>query len=160
MQPDDAAHVVRLLGRDREAVMRMAAMPWPVVEAEARKWIAGRSGKAANAFAVLDRESGEFLGSAGFSLGREEQGTEGVAEVGYWIGRPYWGRGCASQAVGMLLGLARRVGAVQAAGLVFPGNAASERVLEKNGFSRIGEEIGDFPLRGGKRTVIRWERVL
>ena len=160
LESADAAGIVRLLGRDQEAVLRTAAIPWPVEEEASRRWIAARKGKAANAFTVLRREDGEFLGGAGFSLGQAGSEDEGVAEIGYWIGRPHWNQGYASEAVGLLLGLAASLGAVQASARVFPSNRASERVLVKNGFELIGEEQGDYPRRGGRRIVVRYERVL
>ncbi len=140
--------------------MRMAAMPWPVVEADSRAWIAARRDKAANAFAVLRREDGEFLGSVGFSPEGKGNDPEGVVEIGYWIGREFWNRGWASEAVGLVLGLAARAGAGLATALVFPGNPASERVLQKNGFEYVGDEEKAYPLRGGRRVTRRFEKVL
>jgi ribosomal-protein-alanine N-acetyltransferase len=62
-----------------------------------------------------------------------------TAEIGYWIGEPFWGRGIASAAVAeataygfVRLGLER----IQAA--VFAENRASVRVLEKSGFTCEG----------------------
>ena len=62
-------------------------------------------------------------------------------EVGYWIGREYWGRGIATRALSQFLRLVteRPLYAGVAAG-----NAASIRVLEKCGFDvhrREGEEV-------------------
>jgi RimJ/RimL family protein N-acetyltransferase len=58
------------------------------------------------------------------------------AELGYWIGRSYWGKGFASFAVEMILPVAfehLQLQRVYATVLEF--NKASMRVLEKNGFS-------------------------
>jgi RimJ/RimL family protein N-acetyltransferase len=43
---------------------------------------------------------------------------------------------------------------------VFPDNVASIRVLEKNGFQRVGELQRDLPQRGGMRDLIRFVRPL
>ena len=69
---------------------------------------------------------------------------DGVQEVGYWIGRGYWGRGYASEAVAQFLpmipirplyaGLARS-------------NLGSRRVLEKAGFQTIREDAGDLLMK-------------
>jgi RimJ/RimL family protein N-acetyltransferase len=60
--------------------------------------------------------------------------------VGYWIGRPFWGRGIASEALGLFLleEAARPLLATVAAH-----NAASQRVLEKAGFELVGREPAD-----------------
>ncbi len=66
-----------------------------------------------------------------------EQG--GTREVGYWIGREFWGRGIATRALAQFLDLVtvRPLHAVLA-----PHNVASRRVLEKCGF-RFENEEGD-----------------
>jgi len=69
---------------------------------------------------------------------------DGHAEAGYWIGRPFWGQGYASQAVGKLLEVAfkkSRLARVQAEALEL--NQRSRRVLEKNGFKLISHRVHD-----------------
>lgn len=56
---------------------------------------------------------------------------ESRRRVGYWLDRAYWGRGLASRALQVFL-LEEAVRPLEA--LVARGNAASRRVLEKNGF--------------------------
>ena len=66
--------------------------------------------------------------------------ADGHRFVGYWIGREFWGRGLATQALAELLGL------VEARPLyahVVKSNVASIRVLEKNGFVEVGRHTGD-----------------
>lgn len=69
---------------------------------------------------------------------------DGRREVGYWLGRDFWGRGVATRALGAFLEgvVARPVYAYVAAH-----NVASERVLEKCGFFVVGEEPGGLILR-------------
>jgi RimJ/RimL family protein N-acetyltransferase len=57
-------------------------------------------------------------------------------EVGYWIGRPYWGRGVATRALSIFLAEVRER---PLHAHVAEHNAASVRVLEKCGFKRLGE---------------------
>src|SRR3954451_8597580 len=71
-----------------------------------------------------------------------------VAEVGYWLGRPFWGRGIATQALDEFL---RVVTERPLHALVAVNHHASIRVLEKCGFTltrsetrfdeRLGEEV-------------------
>jgi RimJ/RimL family protein N-acetyltransferase len=70
---------------------------------------------------------------------------DGRREVGYWVGREFWGRGVATRALAAFLGL---VPARPLYAGVAPHNAASIRVLEKCGFTVTGaEEGGDVDLR-------------
>lgn len=59
-----------------------------------------------------------------------------TAEIGYWIGEPFWGKGIATEAIGLLVKKIREQSPliVRIYAEVFDYNAASMRVLEKNGF--------------------------
>ena len=64
--------------------------------------------------------------------------ADGRRFVGYWIGKPFWGRGIASEALTQftLVDGERPLHAV-----VAEHNVGSRRVLEKAGFRVIGEEL-------------------
>ncbi|MGE4554083.1 MAG: GNAT family N-acetyltransferase [Desulfovibrionaceae bacterium] len=164
LEPTDAPALLAHLADDREAVERTAAIPWPLTEADMRAWIArvGRDAPLGMVFAVTRRSDGVLLGVAGLSWPAEGPpgGHAGVVEVGYWIGRAHWGRGHATEALGLLLDQGRLLGAREAAAVTFAGNAASERVLEKNGFHRTGAAERCYPARGGVRRVTLWALVL
>ena len=63
------------------------------------------------------------------------------ANLGYWIGEQYWGRGIATECVGLIIDYAfySGLGLKQISAYVFPENKASIRVLEKNGMKNKGE---------------------
>lgn len=65
---------------------------------------------------------------------------DGRREVGYRIGQQYWGKGIATRALALLLDVERRRPLY---GYVLSSNAGSRRVLEKCGFTVIGEEHED-----------------
>lgn len=67
----------------------------------------------------------------------------GQCEVGYWLGREYWGHGYATQALRAFLPLLPR----PLFAYVFRQNRRSTRVLEKCGFVRYGEEGEDIILK-------------
>ncbi len=64
---------------------------------------------------------------------------DGKPQVGYWLGKEYWGKGVATQALSAFLG---HVAAVPLYNHVAKGNIASIRVLEKCGFTMVREDKG------------------
>jgi len=57
------------------------------------------------------------------------------AEIGYWIGEPYWGKGIAVDAVNLIVEYGfDKLGLVRIFTGVFDFNKASQKVLEKAGF--------------------------
>lgn len=63
--------------------------------------------------------------------------SETEYDLGYWLGREFWGRGIATAALGLFLAeIARRPLYARVA----KDNVGSRRVLEKNGFRVVGEE--------------------
>jgi RimJ/RimL family protein N-acetyltransferase len=60
-------------------------------------------------------------------------------EIGYWLGKPYWGKGYATEVLSLLCWLCfKHLGAGVVKCGAFVGNAASRRVQEKNGFQFEG----------------------
>ena len=92
-------------------------------------------------FAVELEEEG-LIGVLGFHPSRlpGPEPQRSAPEIGYWLGRPYWGRGLATEAALGALAWAKRAWRRR---LVVSGhfadNPASGRVLEKAGFLYTGE---------------------
>ncbi len=63
---------------------------------------------------------------------------DGQREVGYWLGREFWGLGTASRALEMFLS---EVNFRPLYGYVVSDNRASRRVLEKRGFQACGSAV-------------------
>ena len=88
-------------------------------------------------YAVILKESEKAVGSAGILRGENANAplNENEAEIGYWIGRPYWGRELIPEAVKELL---RRcfndLNLIGVWCLYYDGNDKSKRVAEKCGF--------------------------
>ncbi len=61
------------------------------------------------------------------------------ADIGYWLGAPFWNQGYMTEAIRLACHLAfKHLNAVRVYATVFVGNLGSRRVLEKNGFSLDG----------------------
>lgn len=69
--------------------------------------------------------------------------AEGRREIGYVVAREHWGRGIASAALASYLAIER---ARPLWASVASHNVASQRVLEKNGFARVGTEQQDVEM--------------
>ena len=81
------------------------------------------------------------MGLCGFKRPPDEKGT---AEIGYGIAASRRGRGFATMAVELVIKEVERGGVVKRlVAETAVGNVASEKVLESNGFKRIGERVDE-----------------
>ena len=106
-------------------------------------------------YAVVLKETGEAVGSIGIMSGSqhstEMQADE--AEIGYWIGRLYWGQGLIPEAVHRLLGRCfDDLGMTAVWCGYYEGNTKSCRVMEKCGFRFHHTEKGKTSPLGDIRT--------
>lgn len=149
LEPTDARHFASLFGDDRDAVAMTATLPDPCTAEEAGKWIARRM-RDSHGFAICRAGDGLFVGAIGFGAVLDR------IELGYGIGRPFWGHGYATEAVREAVRHARELGIEVLEACTFPSNPASARVLEKNGFENMGRITRNYPLRGGRRAVFHY----
>lgn len=75
--------------------------------------------------------------------------------LGYWLGRPYWGRGFATEAVCAVADFAAELGHGPVRADHFADNPASGRVLEKAGFRYTGEIEQHFSLARAQSATSR-----
>jgi RimJ/RimL family protein N-acetyltransferase len=139
--PADAPEVQRLAG-DPLIASTTLSIPHPYPDGAAEQWIAGHAGKFAGGeevqFAVTRRAGGTLLGAIGLTgISNWHQ----HAEMGYWIGRAFWGQGYATEAARALLAYAfgqRKLNRVHACH--FTRNPASGRVMQKIGMQYEGRQ--------------------
>jgi [ribosomal protein S5]-alanine N-acetyltransferase len=83
------------------------------------------------AFAIA--VSGEAAGGIGFQLQGDVERVS--AEIGYWLGEPFWGRGITTEALAALTAYAVAThGLTRVYAVPFASNVPSCRVLEKAGY--------------------------
>ena len=100
-------------------------------------------------WAVENRETGALMGRIGC---QQPEGWPGF-EVGYTLGRAFWGRGYAREGAGAALAYARDVlGRTSIISLIRPANAASIRVAQSLGATLDGE----LEFFGGPTLVYRY----
>ena len=115
---------------------------------------------APDSYAVTLASTGEIVGSIALRIDTGSPEAS-VADIGYWIGAPYWGNGYATEAGDAIIDRARELGVTTIVLKYFDGNSASRRVSEKLGFAwRSREEGVEYPLIGKRLTVHRTELVL
>jgi 8-oxo-dGTP diphosphatase len=147
----DAPEIERLAG-DWEVARFTAMIPHPYPPGAALAWLdelAGAPPGREPVWAIARRDDGAFIGVIGL-----KRPADDTAEVGFWIGRPFWGHGYATEALRAALAHAFEVmglSVVQAT--VNAENAASIRVQEKAGFSYVGVEVRPQPARGDPGPV-------
>ena len=125
---------VQLLAGDRLIADTTLSIPHPYTDIMAEKWISRhpaqfKAGEAA-VFAVILRESGGLIGAIGLEL----QPVYQRAELGFWIGRPFWNRGYCQEAGQAVLEygfVELNLNRIQANH--FRRNPASGRVMQKLG---------------------------
>lgn len=134
----DAPAVERLAG-DWEIARSTLRIPHPYPPEAALDFILEQEAlyeeRQGIAFAITDAFSDEFYGCIGIGI----DAPNFRAELGYWLGVPYWGRGYMSEAAAKAVDFAFlhfRLNRLYARHFVF--NPASGRVLEKCGFVREG----------------------
>jgi RimJ/RimL family protein N-acetyltransferase len=120
---------------DEMIVRNLATAPWPYRLRDAEAFLAQPRDPVLPSFLVFERTDGapRLVGSCG--LGRR---PSGLVELGYWIARPHWGQGFATEAARAVIEIARTLGLPQLEGSHFIDNPASGRVLEKLGFQPVG----------------------
>lgn len=135
---DDAPAVQRLAG-DFAIADTTATIPHPYPDGAAESWIASSDSlwlvKQTLALAIRSKEDGALLGAISlFNILPEH-----MAELGYWLGKPFWGKGYASEAGHAILAFGftelklKRIHAEHLAR-----NPASGRVMDKLGLKQEG----------------------
>ena len=140
----DAPDVERLAGA-REVADTTLNIPHPYPPGDAARWIAGHAAAwtagTGAPFAICRADDGALVGAIGLAVTQQHR----RAELGYWIGVPYWGRGYATEAGRAVLALAfERLGLHRVQAHHMTRNPASGRVMEKLGMRHEGLRRGAF----------------
>ena len=152
-RPGDLDRMFALFA-DWEVVRWLSSPPWPYTRPHADDFARAISNPGGNAaeteFAIAHDD--DFIGAVGVRIRPASHLQRGAGpNLGYWLGRPYWGRGYMTEALAALIAhvfATRPEDAIYAG--VFTGNDASLRVQEKLGFVRDGETMLRSNPRGGE----------
>jgi ribosomal-protein-alanine N-acetyltransferase len=135
-RPDDEPALVRHATNRNVSRNMRDRFPYPYTTDDARAWIARVSGQSPVAqFAIV--VDGQPAGGIGVEAGTDV--FRRSAEIGYWLGEPYWGRGLATEALRAVTEYAFQTFDIcRLEAGVFEWNPASARVLEKAGYTLEG----------------------
>ena len=133
----DAAAIVKYANNHRIAVNLRDRFPYPYTRADADAFLnAAMSQRPESDFAIASAH--EIIGGVGYH--RQSDVYRLSAEVGYWVGEPFWGRG-----------IATRVVSVPCFELLFEASDAARRAV-----------IGDAPVKVGIEAAVRqgWDAII
>jgi len=159
LKPDDAPHMVTLAG-DYDVAKMTLNIPHPYPADGASKFIK-RSQYAWDAgerygFAIVLKETDTFMGVIGIIPEYQHY----RAEVGYWIGKPYWGNGYVTEALKRVIQFGfetldlNRIDAAHRSD-----NPASGRVMEKVGMIYEGT-FRQVTFRDGAYSDLKYYAIL
>lgn len=139
---EDAPALAQAIG-DEMIVRNLASAPWPYREDDARAFLSGWTGESPSRFLMVQRTAStpRIIGCIGI-----DAMADGDVELGYWVARPFWGLGYATEAGRHMVELARTMGIRRLSASHFVDNPASGAVLRKLGFSPTGRR----PVRNSK----------
>jgi len=131
-QVTDAPRVAMFAG-DFDVSRMTARIPHPYSERDAREFIA--AGAVGKALAIVHANG--VIGAIGL-----EAVDNSRAELGYWLGRPFWGRGFVTEAGRAVIAASLRwCPTLTVTASHFEDNPASGHVLAKLGFTQTGERM-------------------
>lgn len=127
--PRDASHIAELIG-DWEVARWLAMPPYPYTVADAEAFVDRKIGSAAvSVRTVVIEVDGELAGLIGIDR------SSGGLDLGYWLGRLYWGRGIMTRAAIILTGdFFAKTNETHLMSGYFSGNEASWAIQKRLGF--------------------------
>lgn len=132
--PADAADVQRFAG-DRDVASTTSNIPHPYLDGMAEEWISKHQQEFDEgtqvAFAIANQQDNNLIGAIGLSsIDHEHE----VAEIGYWIAKPFWNQGYCTEAGRAVLKFGfEELGLNRIHARHFKRNPSSGKVMQKMG---------------------------
>ena len=146
----DAARIALYAG-DWDVARMTARIPYPYSQELARSWMATLD---PDEFVRIVELDGDLIGAVGYV-----PATDGSAEIGYWIGKPWWGNGFATEAAEALVRHCfRKARIARLTCCHFVDNQASARVIGKLGFRLMGPSTAWCDARRAEVPTLIYER--
>lgn len=134
LHDNDKVSIARLLNNKRIWDNLRDFVPFPYTPEDASRFIEIKKSESPPATFAIESED-SFCGI--IALAGQTDVYKKTAEIGYWIGEPYWNKGIATVAVNLITAYGfEELGFVRIHTGIFEYNIASMRVLEKNGYKK------------------------
>jgi RimJ/RimL family protein N-acetyltransferase len=154
---DDAESVVRHANNINVARQLRDRFPHPYTRANASAFLKAATSAPEPSNLAID-VSGEAVGAVGYVPGIDVERFS--AEIGYWLGEPFWGRGIATEALLLVTDhVFDTLNMLRLFALPFADNAGSIRVLEKAGYVREAVLRSSSVKYGQPRDQLLYARV-
>ncbi|HEX7784347.1 MAG TPA: GNAT family N-acetyltransferase [Sphingobium sp.] len=142
---EDSQALAQAIGNE-PVIRNLSRAPWPYGEQDAEEYLTRSRDPLLPDFLIFSRTLGapRLIGGCGIS-----RGEEGGLELGYWIARPYWGLGFATEASRAVMRIARATGLSGVTASHFLDNPASGNVLRKIGFRPTGQIASRYSIGRG-----------
>jgi RimJ/RimL family protein N-acetyltransferase len=128
----DESSLVKYANNRKISINLRDRFPYPYTTERALEWISTANVKDPLVNFAIDL-GGEAIGGTGLEIG--EDIFRKSAEIGYWIGEPFWGKGFATEAIHLMTNYGfENLKLVRVWAGVFDFNPASGKALEKAGY--------------------------
>lgn len=145
----DASRIAMFIGEWDVAKM-LSRVPYPYREADAIWWI--NNGQPAGGRHYVLVHANGVIGVVGI-----DARADGTMELGYWLAKPFWGRGLMTEAAGAVVAAYRMINPkAPLACSHFDDNPGSKRVIEKLGFEATGERSAHSLARHAPVTLLTY----
>lgn len=130
--PEDAPSIARYANNREIWINLRDGFPHPYDEHDAERFISGAMQRRPETLFAIEVD-GEAVGGIGYGIHSDVERVS--AEIGYWLGQPFWGRGVMTEALRAVTRYAVEThGLTRVYALPYEWNPASFRVLEKAGY--------------------------
>ena len=152
---DDTSSIVELAGHPKISATTMN-IPHPYKAKDAEKWIQIAHDALENqngyVFAMRSRQHSGFMGGIGLRINQRFN----HAELGYWVGVPYWNQGFGTEAVGRVIQFGfEELNLHKIFATYLIQNPASGQVMYKNGMVKEGTLKDHYRKDGEYKTIVQ-----
>jgi len=161
LEQHELPRLVELIG-DWEVVRWISVVPFPYTMKDAEEFyddmVKCYERGEPQFYAMALKSDNLLVGGVGLHLPRNATYGEGEIEIGYWLGKAFWGRGlmseaaCAARDIGFSRPTTKCLGASTALD-----NVASQKVLTKIGLHNMGVTVRDFAALRGENEINKWQ---
>lgn len=149
----DIPRITKYANHPRISEMTLS-IPYPYREKDAISWVhmanKGFEDRSKYLFAICKLADDAFIGAAGLEVNPRFN----RAELGFWIGVPFWGNGYATEAVGAILEFGfNEINLNKIYAIHLVKNPASGRVMTKNGMVKEGT-LADHIKKGDRYCTV------